>query len=359
MNNQIVSIGTANPGEAIPQMTISNFMKIAHGLEERDSRVLNFVYRQSGIAQRYSVLEDFKYDDPEAFVFFPKNHSLDPFPGTKQRMEIFKSFGFNIAQKAISECLQNGMTYPSEITHLILISCTGMFAPGLELQIIHEMGFNTDIERYAIHFMGCYAAFNGIKLADKICTADSKAKVLVVSVELCTIHFQKEYNEDNLLANAIFGDGAAAALVSRSENGLGIKKYNSKLFKNGEKDMAWSIGDFGFEMKLSKYVPELLQNGLLQILGYLEKFFKLSEIENYAIHPGGKQILQKVEEAFGIGVENNRFSHEVLNSYGNMSSASILFVLKKWLETDQASGPVLAMGFGPGLTLETLLLDKR
>jgi predicted naringenin-chalcone synthase len=358
MNNQIVSIGTANPGDAIPQMRISNFMKIAHGLEERDSRVLNFIYKQSGIEQRYSVLDDFKYNNPENFEFFPKNYKLNPFPGTKRRMEVFQSSGFHIAQKAIRECLENGLVYPGEVTHLILISCTGMFAPGLELQIIHEMGFNTDIERYAIHFMGCYAAFNGLKLADKICTADPKAKVLVVSVELCTLHFQRAYTEDNLLANAIFGDGAAAALVCRSANGLGIKKYNSQLFKNGERDMAWSIGDFGFEMKLSKYVPELLQKGLNQIHYHMERFFRLSEIQNYAIHPGGKQILHKVEEAFGIGSESNCFSHEVLKNYGNMSSASILFVLKKWLETSQKSGPLLAMGFGPGLTLETMLLEK-
>ncbi|EKB50776.1 type III polyketide synthase [Cecembia lonarensis] len=358
MNNQILSIGTANPGEAIPQMMISDFMKIAHGLEERDSRVLNFVYKQSGIKQRYSVLDDFRYDNPENFVFFPKNKMLNPFPGTKQRMQVFQFSALNLAKNAILECLKNGLVYPNEITHLILVSCTGMFAPGLELKIIHEMGFNANIERYSIHFMGCYAAFNGLKLADKICSSTPKAKVLVVSVELCTIHFQKEYTEDNLLANAIFGDGAAAALVTRESEGLQIKKYDSQLFKNGEEDMAWSIGDFGFEMRLSKYVPDLLFQGLHQIQNHLENVFQLSEIRNFAIHPGGKQILQKVEEAFGIHTENNRFSHDILENCGNMSSASILFVLKKWLEADERSGPLLAMGFGPGLTLETMLLEK-
>lgn len=359
MNSQLVSIGTANPGEGIPQMQIGNFMKIAHGLDENGSRVLNFVYRQSGIDQRFSVLEDFRYDNPELFTFFPKNKDLIPFPSTKKRMEVFQTAGFELAKNAISDCLQNAICYPSEVTHLVLVSCTGMFAPGLELKIIHELGLKSDIERYAIHFMGCYAAFNAIKLADKICQSNPKAKVLVISVELCTIHFQKEYTEDNLLANAIFGDGAAAALVTRSKNGLGIQKYDSQLFKNGEEDMAWTIGDFGFEMKLSKYVPDLLQKGLHQIQDYLEKRFLISQIKNFAIHPGGKQILQKVEEAFGVGISANRHSHEVLRNSGNMSSASILFVLKKWLEDEKASGPILAMGFGPGLTLETMLLDKE
>lgn len=358
MNNHLVSIGTSNPGQGIPQMTIRDFMKIAHGLDERESRVLNFVYKQSGIAQRYSVLEDFKHNDPQNFVFFPKNKELHPFPSTKRRMEVFQAHGFDLARNAISECLKKALAYPNEITHLILVSCTGMFAPGLELKIIHEMGFATDTERYAIHFMGCYAAFNALKLADKICTASPQAKVLVVSVELCTIHFQKDFTEDNLLANAIFGDGAAAALVTKATTGLRIRKYDSQLFKNGEEDMAWSIGDFGFEMRLSKYVPELLHMGLHQIQNHLERIFQLSEIRNFAIHPGGKQILKKVEEAFGIQWDNNSFSHDILNSYGNMSSATILFVLKKWLETDKTSGPILAMGFGPGLTLETMLLEK-
>ena len=358
MNNHIVSIGTANPGEAIPQMQIGEFMKIAHGLDPIESRKLNFVYRQSGIKQRYSVLDDFQHNDPQEFSFFPKNRSLTPFPSTKQRMEVFRRNGFDLAKKAIISCLQKGMTYPNEITHLILVSCTGMFAPGLEIQIIHEMGLRTDIERYALHFMGCYAVFNALKLADKICDASPKAKVLIVSVELCTIHFQKEYTEDNLLANAIFGDGSAAALVSKSNSGLGIAKYDSKLFKNGEEDMAWSIGDFGFEMKLSKYVPELLQKGIEHIESHLERVFQLSGLKNFAIHPGGKQILQKVEIAFGLEQSQNFASHEILHNHGNMSSATILFVLEKWLAEKTKVGNILAMGFGPGLTLETMLLEK-
>lgn len=358
MNNHIVSIGTANPGQGIPQMQIGEFMKIAHGLDPIESRKLNFVYRQSGIEQRFSVLDDFQHVDPENFSFFPKNHSLTPFPGTQKRMEVFQRNGFDLAKKAIVNCLQKGMTYPNEITHLILVSCTGMFAPGLEIQIIHELGLKTDIERYALHFMGCYAVFNAIKLADKICDATPKAKVLIVSVEICTIHFQKEYTEDNLLANALFGDGSSAALVSKSNSGLGIAKYDSKLFKEGEQDMAWSIGDFGFEMKLSKYVPELLQRGIEQIELHLENIFKLSTIKNFAIHPGGKQILQKLELAFGLDHSQNFASHEVLRNHGNMSSATILFVLEKWLEVETKVGNILAMGFGPGLTLETMLLEK-
>lgn len=358
MNNHIISIGTANPGEAIPQRKIADFMKMAHGLEREDSRKLSFVYKLSGIENRYSVIRDFAETEPEKFDFFPKNTSLDPFPSTKKRMGLFAAKALDLSKEAISQCLKEGETYPAEISHLILVSCTGMFAPGLELDLIHELGLRQDVERYAIHFMGCYAAFNGLKLADRICDSDPKAKVLLVSVELCTIHFQKEYNEDNLLANAIFGDGSAAALISKSDSGLGISKYHSQVFKEGEHDMAWSIGDFGFEMKLSKYIPDLLHKGLNDIMNYLESIFGISNIEHFAIHPGGKQILQKVEEAFQIQKHQNQASHEVLRDFGNMSSASILFVLKKWLKNPSLKGEILAMGFGPGLTLETLLLKK-
>lgn len=358
MNNHIVSIGTASPGDAIPQLQISEFMKIAHGLDKIDSRKLNFIYKHSGISSRYSVLQDFNHADPQHFDFFPKNKDLTPFPSTKRRMEEFRSQAFPLAKTAITQCLQHALIYPNEITHLILVSCTGMFAPGLELEIMDKMGFASNVERYSIHFMGCYASFNALKLADRICDSSPESKVLIVSVELCTLHFQKEYNEDNLLANAIFGDGAAAALVCKDSQGLEIKNYDSRVFKEGEKDMAWSIGDFGFEMKLSKYVPELLQKGLGKITDHLEELYAVSKIKNFAVHPGGKQILQKVESAFGIKETQNLPSHKVLNQYGNMSSATILFVLKHWLEEEILEGAILALGFGPGLTLETLLLEK-
>jgi predicted naringenin-chalcone synthase len=358
MNNHIVSIGTANPGKPVSQSQIGEFMKMAHGLDLQESRKLNFVYRQTGIENRYSVIEDFNNTDPANFSFFPKNKELEPFPSTKSRMGLFEKSALDLATRAILDCLSQTNIQTKEITHLILVSCTGMFAPGLDLEIIHSLGFRNDIERYAIHFMGCYAAFNAIKMADRICDSQPGAKVLVLSIELCTIHFQKTYTEDNLLANAIFGDGAAAALVRRMPEGLKIKKFHSRVFKEGEGDMAWGIGDFGFEMRLSKYVPDLLHKGLHDILDYLEEAFNLSKIKHFAIHPGGKQILQKVENAFQITKEQNLHSHEILKAFGNMSSATILFVLKEWLLDQDQRGDILSMGFGPGLTLETLLLEK-
>jgi predicted naringenin-chalcone synthase len=358
MNNHIVSIGTANPGESIPQENIGNFMKLAHGLDKNEGRKLNFIYNRSGIASRHSALEDFKYDDPEKFTFFPKNKHLEPFPGTKQRMQVFQKEAGGLAIEAITNCLEKATTTIGEITHLILVSCTGMYAPGLELDIIHQMGINETVERYSIHFMGCYASFNALKMADRFCDSDPKAKVLIVSVELCTIHFQKEYNEDNLVSNAVFGDGAAAVLVSREKKGIKIQDYQSNIFKDGENDMAWNIGDFGFEMKLSKYIPGLLEKGIKSFKKILEERFEISMIKNFAIHPGGIQILKKVEEVFGIVPDQNRHAHAVLKKFGNMSSATILFIISSMMDDATLDGNILAMGFGPGLTLETLLIHK-
>ena len=358
MNNHIVSTGTANPGKAIPQNTIKEFMKIAHGLETDEVRKLNFIYKHSGINSRHSVLDDFNFAEPSKFTFFPANKQLDPFPSTKQRMLLFQQTAPALAITAIAQCLSSSPYEAKDITHLILVSCTGMYAPGVELQIIEEMGLNDTVERYCIHFMGCYAAFTAIKMADRFCDSDPDAKILVVSVELCTIHFQKTYNEDNLLANALFGDGAAAALISAQPSGLRIKSYQSNLVKEGEGDMAWHIGDYGFEMKLSKYIPGLLERGIEALREKLEAKFQLSTIKNFAIHPGGKLILKKVEESFGISACQNQHAHDILGKFGNMSSATILFVLDSILNSPNQQGDTLAMGFGPGLTLETLLLEK-
>ncbi len=359
MKSSIVSIGLANPGNPIEQSVISDFMKVAHELDEVEGRKLGFLYRMSGISTRHSVLNDFSKKDPAEFSFFPKDKNLEPFPGTKARMEIFRKEAPDLCEKAVIDCLEKSGQTAESITHLILVSCTGMVAPGVELELMRRLGLSDNVERYCVHFMGCYAAFTGIKLADKILHAEPVAKVLLVSVELCTLHFQKEYVEDNILANSLFADGAAAALIMKSEKGLSIESYLSQVLREGEEDMAWGIGDFGFEMRLSKYIPSLLDQGIRNLREVFEKKFNLSGIKNFAIHPGGKQILQKVQEAFELHPSVNKHAADVLSRYGNMSSATILFVLSRMMEDVEITGNILSLGFGPGLTLETLYLDKR
>jgi predicted naringenin-chalcone synthase len=359
MNSSIVSIGLSNPGEPIPQAEISRFMQLAHQLDAQERRKLDFLYRKSGIDSRHSVLEDFQTEEVSDFTFFPKNKELHPFPGTAARMQVFEEKGPELAEQAVRLALQQAEVEANSLTHLILISCTGMVAPGLELDLMRRLHIPSSVERYCIHFMGCYAAFTGLRLADQLVKANPKSRVLVVSVELCTLHFQKEYTEDNLLANSLFGDGAAAALVMQSEKGLQIKNYFSEVLWEGEKDMAWKIGDFGFEMRLSQYIPSLLNQGIRRLRDLFEAKFNFSKVRHVAIHPGGKQILIQVQEAFGLSPEVNRHALEVLRTCGNMSSASILFVLERMLQDSSIQGDILALGFGPGLTLETTHYEKR
>lgn len=334
-------------------------MQLAHQLDEVESRKLGIFYRMSGIKSRYSVLDDFKKEKVEDFSFFPTNKSFSPFPGTGARMKVFREKAPELTHQASLHALDRAQVDPATITHLILVSCTGMVAPGVELELMQRLGLGDQVERYCIHFMGCYAAFTGIKLADKILRAEPEARVLLVTVELCTLHFQKEYTEDNVLANSLFGDGAAAALLMRSDRGLQIGSYLGHVLREGDQDMAWGIGDFGFEMRLSKYIPSLLDQGIQGLSRIFEEKFQISQIKHFAIHPGGKQILAKVQEAFGLPKAVNHHAEQVLQNYGNMSSASILFVLQRMLADPQVSGDILAMGFGPGLTLETLQLTKR
>lgn len=359
MTSSIVSIGLANPGDPIDQSAIADFMKVAHELDEEEGRKLGFLYRKSGINTRHSVLKDFSKRDPAEFLFFPKDSQLEAFPGTKARMKVFADSAPDLGEEAIRNCLQKSNQSPQSITHLILVSCTGMVAPGVELELMRRLGMRDEVERFCIHFMGCYAAFTGIRLADKILRAEPEAKVLVISIELCTLHFQREFVEDNILANSLFADGAAAALLIKSDKGLSIGSYLSQVLREGEEDMAWGIGDFGFEMRLSKYIPTLLDRGIKQLKDVFEAKYAISGIRNFAIHPGGKQILQKVQEAFELDPTVNRHAADVLRKYGNMSSATILFVLSQMMDDQEIEGKILAMGFGPGLTLETLYLDKR
>jgi predicted naringenin-chalcone synthase len=359
MNSSIVSIGLSNPGTPIPQAEISRFMQVAHQLDPQERRKLDFLYRKSGIDSRHSVLDDFQREEVSDFTFFPKNKELNPFPGTAARMQVFEEKGPELAEQAVRSALLQAEVEANSLTHLILISCTGMVAPGLELDLMRRLDIPSSVERYCIHFMGCYAAFTGLRLADQLVKANPKARVLVVSVELCTLHFQKEYTEDNLLANSLFGDGAAAALVMQSEKGLQIKNYFSEVLWEGEKDMAWKIGDFGFEMRLSQYIPSLLNQGIRRLRDLFEVKFNFSKVRHVAIHPGGKQILIQVQEAFGLSPEVNQHALEVLRTCGNMSSASILFVLERMLQDSSIQGDILALGFGPGLTLETTHYEKR
>jgi prepilin-type processing-associated H-X9-DG protein len=213
--------------------------------------------------------------------------------------------------------------------------------------------------------MGCYAAFNALKAADAFCHQDMDAKVLIICTELCSLHFQKIATEDNLLANALFADGSAALLVeSQSKQSVKLKpvSFHSALMSESGQDMAWSIGDLGFEMKLSTYVPSIIKSGITKLtetlLSKISK--KLSDVQFFAIHPGGKKILENIEQELGLTREQNEAAYDVLKNYGNMSSPTILFVLHRImskLRMEHNNEYIVSFAFGPGLTLESMVIQ--
>jgi predicted naringenin-chalcone synthase len=384
------AIGTAVPRHCVPQSQIAEFMASALRFDETDRRRLRVLYRSTQIDQRHTVLADYGRQ-PGDFEFYANTPDLEPFPTVAQRMAVYRREALPLAVRAAEACLGvpelvaaglddepeplTGLSaadervpvrVPGEITHLITVSCTGMYAPGLDIDLVNALGLPTTVQRTAINFMGCYGAFNGLKAADAIVRAFPAARVLVVCVELCTIHFQKKRDDDFLLSNALFADGAAAVLVESRPNEVGpslaLRQFFCDLYPDGAPDMAWHVADFGFEMTLSSYIPKLVRRGIGALVQRLLDRAGLDRgaVSLYAMHPGGKAILEAIEQALALTPHDNRHAYATLRQYGNMSSATVLFVLEKLMQKltpADAGQSVLSCAFGPGLTLESAVLE--
>ncbi|MEM9022435.1 MAG: type III polyketide synthase [Bacteroidota bacterium] len=354
----ITHIGTATPEHRISQEEAARFMVTMLDPDERDARRLHAIYRSTAIDHRHAVLPDFRQHAD--FTFFSPNGQAPP--TTRQRMEVYRQHATDLGIAAIRDGIPEDLV--AGVTHLITVSCTGMYAPGMDIELIERLGLPHQTQRSNILFMGCYASFNAMKLADAICRAQPDARVLVVSVELCSLHFQKDLSDDNLIANALFADGAGALLIQSQPTGgwnLSLDRFHCDLAVQGKEEMAWQVMDAGFEMKLSSYVPEVLREGVDRLISGLlaSQPIALEGIAHFAIHPGGRKILEVIEQRLKLPRERNAPAYSVLRQCGNMSSATILFVLKALLQPLQreADGEaLLSMAFGPGLTLESALM---
>ena len=339
-------------------------MQNVYAMDEVGKRKLKFLYHQSAIETRYSVLPDYSLDANE-WQFYPASENLEPFPGLELRMKWYHKTASPLSVNAIEKCIDQKIN-KNEITHLITVSCTGMSAPGLDLQIMEIMDLPKNIFRTSVNFMGCYAAIHAMKLADAFCKNDSTSKVMIVCTELCTLHFQKETTADNIASGLLFGDGSAAILITHDDNklqGLNIKSFYSEVGFNGKDHMIWQLSSSGFLMKLSGYVPELIEQDFNQILQNALQNANLDEddISHWCIHPGGKRILSSIEKCTSLSANDLHYSYRVLNDYGNMSSPTILFVLKEMIDSLQRKKEkrtnIFGAAFGPGLTMETFILS--
>jgi predicted naringenin-chalcone synthase len=337
-------------------MDILSFMQNVYALEATEARKLRFMYSQSGIGHRYSVLSDYSKPLPE-WKFYPQTENLEPFPSLEQRMAVYQKAAPGLSVDAIRDCMAH-VHQPKKITHLITVSCTGMSAPGLDLQLMELLGLEKTIFRTSINFMGCYAAIHAMKISDAICKTDKNAQVLIVCTELCTLHFQREATMDNMASSLLFGDGSAALLMMHDEakeEGLFIENFYSEINPKGKRDMAWELSSTGFLMTLSGYVPQLIEEDFRAIADrVLQREGALVEdVSHWCIHPGGKRILQAIHKSLGFTNGQLQSSYEVLNQVGNISSATILFVLKKIMGEKKRVKKLFGAAFGPGLTVET------
>ncbi|MFD5277802.1 type III polyketide synthase [Pseudarthrobacter sp. NPDC058362] len=379
MTVYVQALETAVPPTKLIQSEARDVFAAQPGLTRLGSRLVSTCFDSAAIDTRYTAVDeltmDHGADDPQ---FFDAATGLLLNPSTKVRNEIFGREATRLfvqaARAAVNACPDLNLL---DITHLVTVSCTGFFNPGPDYKIVRELGLDPAVQRYHLGFMGCYAAFPALRAAKHFCEADPNAVVLVVCAELCSLHVRTSNDPDTIMGSALFADGAAAAVITarpgtRESALLQLDHFETVLTPVGEDSMAWNIGDHGFEMILGNYVPHIIDD---HIIGALRPLLArdpeleplpYASIPHWAIHPGGRSILDKVQSRLELTDTQLVPARETLRNYGNMSSATVLFVLKHILAqppvTDSgqkdAGERICSMAFGPGLTVETGLFTK-
>jgi prepilin-type processing-associated H-X9-DG protein len=356
---EIAGIGTAVPSHRISQVDSAAISKGFAAIPDKRVRMFDELYRRTGVATRHSVVldaSDGELADRQSFYGASS-------PPTSERMRVYRDKAEHLAIESSMQAIAETGLAPDRITHLVTVSCTGFHAPGFDIALAKRLPLRPSIARTHVGFMGCQGALNGLRIARAFTEADPSACVLLCSTELCSLHHHYGWDPEKIVANALFADGSAAAILTgrslRSrERRLRLVASGSTLVEDSTDAMSWKIGDHGFEMTLSPKVPGLIS---AIVPPWLEHWLRqhgrsVDEIRSWAVHPGGPRILAAFGEAMGLPRSALASSYETLSSYGNMSSATILFTLKA-LRDRHADAPMVAIAFGPGLTVEAVLLE--
>ena len=346
MDTYLHAIATVVPDTVYLQAEAGERMKRQYSEDRKLERLVHRIYSQSGIEKRYSVVKDFVLGGAEGPFYDPTNHIIK-MPSTKVRNEIYTEEAKKLFVCAAQKVLRGSAFEAKDITHVITVSCTGFFAPGPDFYVVKALGLSATTHRYHLAF----------------CEADPDAVVLVVSLELCSLHLQRSNEIDTILAASVFADGGAAVIVSsREPEGAALRAdtFATAITPTGEEDMAWTVGDTGFDIVLSTYVPDILESNIASTVDSLLAQASLckSDITHWAVHPGGRAILDKVRDGLSLDEAQLEVPRAVLRDYGNMSSATVMFVLKELLEQANENEKIYAMAFGPGLTVESGLFTK-
>lgn len=365
MNAKLLGIGTALPRNFVDQRAAA---QIALGLVNRspdDGWHIEEVYLSAGIEKRHSVVLEGAGCLSTTQTFFPTLEATVDLsdrhgPSTSERMGRYFKEAVPLAMSAAQKALERAEVDPGQIDHLVTVTCTGFIAPGVDCALIEELNLSRDVSRTQVGFMGCHGAFNGLRTARSLAIANPGSTVLMVAVELCSIHFDYGWDLTRVIANSLFSDGAGAAVIRADANssaeGWTLAANGSHVVAKTEDAMTWKVGDCGFEMSLSRKVPTLICKHLKPWLcQWLKKHdLEIDDIKTWAVHPGGPSILHAAEKAIPLPAGQLDVSREVLREFGNMSSPTILFVLER-LQEEGAQLPCVALGFGPGLTIEAML----
>lgn len=370
MSFHIAGVGTAVPAQKIAQ---SDAATIARSFfPDRDDRgnLLRILYRRSGVKYRHSVLlTSGPGGEPVQNFYPPARHEDDLGPTTRERMERYEAEAGPLAIEAARRALLDSGLGAEEITHLITVSCTGFAAPAVDMDLIRCLGLASDTTRTHVGFMGCHGALNALRIANALTGADPEACVLLCAVELCTLHHQYGWNPEQIVANALFADGAGAVVGcggsvwdrmrtrSSTSRCLRLLASGSSVLAESGDLMTWRVGDHGFLMTLSAQVPDTLRRTLG---GWMNDWLRaanlsIPDVGAWAIHPGGPRILAACAEVLGLTPEQMAWSKEVLAEFGNLSSPTVLFILDRLRRAD-APRPWVMLAFGPGLAIEAAVV---
>lgn len=365
MNLQIAGLGTATPQHALPVETAIELVQRVCCDNDKQRRLAAMLYRQSGIRERRTVVpaaEAYRWiegGDKFDAALHTNADELQLGLTTAERGDWYRDHATPLAREAAHNALADANIEAKQVTHLVTVSCTGSEAPGVDMGLIHQLPLPASTQRVNVGFMGCHGAINGLRVANAL-ASDPNAVVLMVAVELCSIHYCFHWDRQRMLGNALFADGAAAMVGKRgptNSESWRVLATGSTVIPNSAEAMSWRVGNHGYAMTLSSELPELIEQNVGDWLrGWLaDHGHTVESVGSWAVHPGGPRVLEAVESALGLASHHTEVSQEVLAQHGNMSSATVLFIAQR-LRQRGAATPCVMLGFGPGLVAEVALL---
>lgn len=383
----VLGIGTAVPEHVMTQDEATTLAQIVCARTDDERRLVKALYRKAGVERRHTCVPfttayewaerspnavptatAAEVDEEPALAAPPIASIAEPTtttvgPSIRERMQLYEMLAPPLACRASAAALVDAGVAAEEITHLVTVTCTGFFAPGIDAALIEGLSLPRDVQRIQVGFMGCHGAINGLRAATAIAAANSRNRVLLCAVELCSIHYCLEWKPLRAVGNAVFADGSAALVIggespSASEGcePLRLVDSGSYLLPDSADAMSWNVGNHGFEMVLSPRVPEVIGRHLRPWMDswLSRRGLTIGDVGSWAVHPGGPRILRAAEESLELPRSATAVSREVLAQFGNMSSPTVLFILER-MRARRTPRPIIALGFGPGLAAEVAL----